>query len=748
MRPGSPREGETPGELSASAAVERRSPRTWAAARLFGSGLAARGLSAILLAACLALLLGLEQVRGSDALGFTWTGVVGALASQLAVTGPAAILVALAAALNVLAGAILLRPVRAVPYRSASDLVLTGLAGAVLLDVAALFLLGSIGAFWWPELVILHALIFAAGWRVRPLLAGPFRPRFARPAAWWLLVLAVWAGPVILQLASPVVPFLDVLPNHVAPVEHVRAFGSFATLTTSPSPIYGPSRLFLGYTALLSMLTTLTGLHAALAIAAFALPLTILAGIAVHRLAGQLFGKGAGYWALLAFPLTFTFARLSDARATVLVFPLAGFALTLVALSCRESTNAPERGRRPDLALAAAFGAALLVHPLVGTLAVVTGLVMVALDPGRFARQVVSAAGGAVALALPQMATMLGIGLPSWLGLTAFPLAAAVAVGLARAVDRVRVPWRALAGALLVSFLIGLWLIAGTAVREAPATDVDLPLQFPLLIVAAGAGIVLSAGRMWRGWLVLGAALFVGVAAAAAVAALPADTLLERSLRYEVPKSLGYWTPSVLALGAAAGLVAIWRRRSVGAVRHASIAAFLVVALLPLGRPYVATIDIAEHRMAELLAGLLGEAERGYWIGYPDPRRIVDAAGQEVVDTLRAEEAAGRLAASSRVLHVAESFQQWAAVPIGVFTGALETTISTDPEQSIHTTGGRLYGLDRLDDELAAGYDYVVLEPAGLPADVRDRIVAAGYRQIFANCRAQIFVAGETRDLL
>ena len=62
----------------------------------------------------------------------------------------------------------------------------------------------------------------------------------------WLLVGVVWMAPVLLQLASPFAPFVDVLPNHVAPVEHLRTFGSWETLAVSPSPIYGPSRLFLG----------------------------------------------------------------------------------------------------------------------------------------------------------------------------------------------------------------------------------------------------------------------------------------------------------------------------------------------------------------------------------------------------------------------------------------------------------------------------------------------------------------------
>jgi len=45
--------------------------------------------------------------------------------------------------------------------------------------------------------------------RARPGRSWPSRRRVRarRPAAWWLLVVAVWAGPLIIQLASPAAPF-------------------------------------------------------------------------------------------------------------------------------------------------------------------------------------------------------------------------------------------------------------------------------------------------------------------------------------------------------------------------------------------------------------------------------------------------------------------------------------------------------------------------------------------------------------
>jgi hypothetical protein len=158
------------------------------------------------------------------------------------------------------------------------------------------------------------------------------------------------------------------------------------------------------------------------------------------------------------------------------------------------------------------------------------------------------------------------------------------------------------------------------------------------------------------------------------------------------------------------------------------------------------SVEIDEHPGSVSIGLAMREAELGYWNGYPDARLIIDAPRQAVVDELRAEEQAGRLGPETRVLHIASSFQQWSSVPIGVFTGAIETSISLQPELSIHTEGGRLLGFDQLDQQLASGYGYVVVEPSNLPADDIDRtdagLAAAGYRQIWSNSQAIVYRAG------
>jgi hypothetical protein len=744
-----------------------------------------RQLSLVLLGGFVLLFAGLEVVSVSPDWGFTYDGALSGVLSQLAVTGPAAVLVAAATAANILAGAVVLRLTGAPVFRSLTDLVLAGFATAVVLDAATLFLLGSVGLFGWPELILLHAAVavawFASG-RSRPLLAGPVRVHLSRPAAWWPLVLAIWAGPLIVQLASPTVPFLDVLPNHVAPVEHVRIFGSFATLTTSPSPIYGPSRLMLGYVGLLSQLTTITNLDAVLTEAAFGLPLTVLMALAVRRLTARLFGESAGFWVLLTFPLSFMFMRIPDARDTVVVFPLAAWTLIRIAEELRRQPSGGAQPARPpearsqlarlDLGLAFTIGGAFLLHPLIGLVAFTAAAGALLLYPARLARKLIPALGAGAVLAIPQALTVAGIGAPAWVGLVCVGIGMGVGFALAPVVSWVadRVPtapgmpahWRA---ALVTVTILVLLQIARSHINAPDDPASEIPNDFLRILDLCLLGALLSVFSLGRGWVLLGCGIAAGVGAWSVSGLVGFNGLTEQAIHYEVPKTMEYWIPAMLAIGAAGALAAVVRKRWLGLLRPVAIGAYLIVSIFPITdplaigplvisdprivAPLVSNFQIGEHRGAESLGLALLEAELGYWDPrssskpYPDSRLIIDAPRREVVDELRAEETAGRLGPSTKVLNIASSFQQWVAVPVGVFTGAMETSISLQPEVSIHTDGGRLLGFENLERELAADYGYVVLEPAGLlpnvAANTRTHIVADGYRQIWSNSQATIY---------
>jgi hypothetical protein len=179
-------------------------------------------------------------------------------------------------------------------------------------------------------------------------------------------------------------------------------------------------------------------------------------------------------------------------------------------------------------------------------------------------------------------------------------------------------------------------------------------------------------------------------------------------------------------------------------------AAWIVVAALPLRPEPIDAYHLGEHRFAEALAIDLRWAGTGYWAGtrywtgYPDSRELIDAPRRAIVEAVRGEINNGDIGPDTPVLHVAASFQQWIATPLGVFDGVTETDISPDAEDSIHTVGGRLLHLQSLDGALSSGaYPYLLIEPGlGLPRDLDARVAAAGYARIWGNSQGTLYRLG------
>jgi hypothetical protein len=692
-------------------------------------GLERRTLELLSVVGVAAILVGIRMLDGTD-LGSSWERGLAGVASQLTVTFPAAVLVFGSAVLQLAAGAVAIRALRRAPYASVTDALLGGLVGAVVIGLVALMLLGSLGLFRQPVLLAVNAAVIGLGWFVRPIFASRPALRLGWPSVASALVVLAWSGSVILQLASPVVPFIDVLPNHVAPVEHLRTFGEFATLTIAPSPIYGPSRMFVGYTGLLGSATVLSSQPAALATAAFIMPATILVGVGMVRLASAILGRGVGWWMLIAFTLTISFARMADDRATVVVLPLVAFCLVELLVATEP--------RRP-LVLAVGLAATAFVHPLVGVLTAATVAALVALAPERFARVAVPALVGGGVLALPQATTMLGVDLPSAVGL-AVVLPALAAVWLLDRSETVRRGFVLLIRGGGIAAVLAVVVFAVPSLERWVSTFVDFFLRYPILVwtVAVG-GIV--AGRTTFA-LVPVVAFVMGLLAVLAAAAIPWQNVGVEGLDFEVSKTLHYWTPVFLAVMGAFALQAVWENPRFGlALRAGVVGLFLVAAALPIRAEPIEALLLGEHRISETLSIDLRAAEFGFWRGYPDSRTIISAPQAELVEQLRDEVAAGRLRSTTPVLHVAFNFQQWDATPIGVFGGMLETMVSEQTEVSIHTAGGRLHPLDELDPLLQAGYPYLVFEPQDLPDGIRERIVGAGYVSLFVNTQGEIFVA-------
>lgn len=233
----------------------------------------------------------------------------------------------------------------------------------------------------------------------------------------------------------------------------------------------------------------------------------------------------------------------------------------------------------------------------------------------------------------------------------------------------------------------------------------------------------------------------------------PGDTpsILLQSIRFEIPKEVQTWLPSWLAISTAIALDALLRTpRNASALtkpaRRAVTIAFVLLAVLPLRLEEIGPFHVGEHRVSESLATQLMFAEDGFWRGYPDARRLVDREQESVLAAIQEEIRAGRIGVDTRLLHVAADFQAWASTPVGVFLGVIETSVSVEPEVSIHTAGGRLRSMAELDALMQTGYRYVLLEPSGLPDVTAERIISAGYEQIFANGRGQLYRAASSAD--
>ena len=745
-----------------------------------------------------AFLLGLIWLQGSDQLGFDPAAALQGVVSQLAVTLPAALLILAATGLELGAGLVLARALRRRPFDSYAEALLAAMVAAVLKDTLLLGTLGAFGLFLQPVLLVIDVALVAVLWLPRatgwtqPLPDVPtWREAIGDIGSITLaaLVAVVWVGPVVLQLASPVVPFVDVLPNYVGPVEHLRTFGWFSPLDATQSPIIGPSRTVLGYDGLLGALATMTNLPGGLAIAAFILPQTILVAAGAHRLASSL-REGRtpiGTWALLAFALSQPFARLADARGTVVVVPLVLLGLAIAADLLRRGPS-DTRPRERDTtsvelvagaddpwrmgrgsAIGLALGAATLVHPVIGFFAIATVAIAALIRPIELAPAAFVATLTAGLVAIPQAATMAGLSLPT-LALGAWlPIAILAGIATGMAVNRsVSLAWGLVRLARLVRWIALGLAVAGiliaflanaveTARLPGAWDDRWRPIleSSGLLLVVLILGIALGS-RGARSVLVL-AGLGVGIGAVALVFVLPSNLgLFGDALRFEVPKTVHYWLSMVAAAGAGAALAHLSAPgRTPLLARAAALAAFVVFAALPLRPKPIDAYHLGEHRWSETFAIDLRFAGSGFWVGFPDSRTVVDEPRQAILDALRAEIEAGRLRHDTEVLHVARTFQQWESTPLGVFDGILETSLSLEPEVTHQTVGGRLYGSAdpvELQAELHARlsapspFEYVLLEPRGMPEGVpeslRASIVAGGFQLIFANEQGEIFRIG------
>ena len=264
-------------------------------------------------------------------------------------------------------------------------------------------------------------------------------------------------------------------------------------------------------------------------------------------------------------------------------------------------------------------------------------------------------------------------------------------------------------------------------------------LDWWVLLLAGAVAVILV--RTIDAWRTLLAAAAAGVATLL-VADASAHVLGEGStwgpwLAGEVPRAASFWLPWLLAIAGGLGMGALWERRDLPS-RHASgwPAHSSSCAGLTVRSDLAGPESVEQHHYSESLAIALQAAQGGYWVGYPDSRLLIDTPRAELLAAVRAEVGAGRWAPGAAVLHVAPSFQQWEATPLGVFAGVMETDVTPDPERGYRTIAGRLHGIEDLAGLLGPTYPYLVIEGASDSSGYLAQALAAGYQEVWRNARA------------
>ncbi len=540
--------------------------------------------------------------------------------------------------------------------------------------------------------------------------AGAPRPRARRPwppGAWVaaLTIALVLVPLVLMQIGSPVSPFMDILAL-VAAVQKVVTFRYYDPFANDASGIIALGRGSVGYDAPLSFLSLVAGLPASLGISALIVPAALLQITALYLLGRRVHGSMAGGLATLFLMQTFAWRRTMDIRGTCLTFALVSAGLAMLA-GRRSGTRTTLGGL--------ALGTAVTVNPLIGGVGMLVASVQAVvawLDRGVPIVVSVATLGAASVFALPQV--MIGLSRPA--PLWSLPLVAlaglALLGGAAWLAEREWRPWRPRPYVRLVAILGLAFAALLVHARHRFEFMDDQWFGYAPLALLSTLGLAAAAATVWRrpegrtGAAIPALTLAVGMLVY--VIASPyrfTGTLDVRSLASEITTKMAYyWSPYWMALVAGVGFAWLARGRARVPV------VLLVAALVIYPLRYVQEpldYDAAELSLAETWGFHLSNAARGYHSGLPDRRWVVDDRWRTVGDVLLAEVAAGRIAYDTHVLYLTPGVN---SVEMALYTG-----ISMDPvtpqwsADNIWLVGTRVRGMQEWPAALAAEPPYVLI---------------------------------------
>ncbi len=608
------------------------------------------------------------------------------------------------------------------PSVDPGDAMLIGAASPWVIGAVLGVVLGPWGLF--NPATIWGLMIAGAAWLWRhpPALRFPS----ATPGRTLALLAVVLLGVsyLPLQLASPVVPFMDVL-SYPSSVQRILTFHRYLPFDNDPYGCWGPYAqtpyLELFYAALAMGSGTQL---AVLAESAAMMPMAALLIFAAYRLGKTFFDDTAGGFAALLLFLTCLFRRAQGMRGTAVAFAIIALGLALFL--------DPRIRRVAFFAGSAMLGIGVGSHAIIGGLGLLVagfGLVLpLAEGDSRRVRAGVIALSGAALIALPELLIGLSRAVPVTI-LAMSMLAGIALIGLATLMldplpqnhhlseTAARAPdfaLRLVNGLLIGGFLLALVRHLATPYPLAREVFDNLPILATLCLaglLATLALMVLEHPLRLR---------YAGLAALPLVIATVGDLLdpALRSLAHNAAsgmmtsdvhiKLFDYWCPFFLIFPAGLLCTIGWQRVS----RPLTLLAVMALLLYPFGwSANDVYYDSLEHSVTELWAFNLDTAAHGYWQGHIDTRWTFSRSEMGLIDTLNREIAHGRITVRTHVLHLADTIYYWRLQQFAILTGIDDDIIEYQHDPNNQWEGGsRVRGLDQLPAAFQARPPYILIQ--------------------------------------
>ena len=567
------------------------------------------------------------------------------------------------------------------------------LLGALAPWVASLFagtLLGPLGLLssWLLWALLFGGVVWCATHPPRPFASAPtLGHRLV------MLAMVLILPPVVLeQLGSPVPPHFDVFAP-LAAAQRIVTFGYFP-FDSDAYGYYGRAAGMPGVELFYAVMTIGSGVaNAGLAASATIAPMAVLLLLATYRLGATIDGDRCGGFAALLLLGTMILHVLpyGHGRYVSFVPGIAGLAYVVDAHPVRR------------VAGGMLLATAIACHAIVGSFAMATALV------GGLPLLI-----GAAIMTLPAVLVAVGPAVSPLL------LSALHAIGLALLIVAA-VKWHPPTGRVASVFVSvlgrGALLVLAVLIVQHPAETLfagmiecwRFPVVLPLALVGASIHV---ATRLPMRRALLAAPTLVGIAAAVVGQKVTIPGLPWAA--HDFTAKAEFWVPVALCFPAAAGLA--WLSRwSISAVVVPLLAA-LIIPWAPqtsaaLGYGECASTAVRDPNYnsiawIESVGQFLAVSKNGYW----NPRWAATPAEQKLYELLRDEIEAGRITASTHILHVAPIvylFQD--TILFSAFVGIHDDLYMADYKWDPSISGGRVRPVEEAAAAIATHPPYVVI---------------------------------------